>query len=78
MIKIELNNTYSLEKIFSEEVSFLDYKPDYCIYRIHNLLTNKSYIGDCRSNVKKRFISKGWSHKSNYENAELNHPLYNS
>jgi len=55
------------------------YQPGYLIYRIHNLVTDKSYIGDTDVHIYYRFYENGKfpTHYENYLNG-CNKHLYNS
>lgn len=55
---MELNKEYILEDIYLNQdkySDFLDY-PGYLIYRLHNLVNNKSYIGDTKENLRWRLL----------------------
>lgn len=74
-IEFNLYDIYTTPEKYSE---LLDY-PGYLIYKITNVINNKSYIGDTKLNLRWRLFDH-WvgSHFSRYEDKSCNTHLYNS
>lgn len=75
-----LNKEFNMKDLYENPENydeFLSIK-GYLIYRIHNLITNKSYIGDTEYDLWLRLFWFPYSHFNNYDNLNCDTHLYNS
>lgn len=74
-------NEYYLSDLYDTPENYQNYLnlPGYLIYKITNLVTGKSYIGDTRKNLRwKLFDHYCGAHFDLYDDEEINIHLYNS
>lgn len=78
---MKVGNVVNLDSLYNDPENYntiINYE-GYVIYRIHNLITGKSYIGDTSVSIRHRFFDAWYgSHFSNFEDTSSSAHLYNS